>query len=109
MIRTTILLKGELRGKAKQGFPSRSTVHPLQRLWKRPTPGLTEVVKYLWASTASIGWRFLRLEMGLPTREKLRRKTMGVTESSTQSWGMDTGGSKKCTLAATSWVPSPHS
>ena len=81
----------ESEGKA--GFSPRSGVHTLHPLWKSPAPGLTEVMKYLWASTASIGWRFPKPETGLPTREKLRRKMMGVTESSTQAWRMDIGGS----------------
>lgn len=37
--------------------------------------------------TASTGWRFLNEGMGFPNREKLRRSMMGLTTSSTQSWG----------------------
>lgn len=51
-----------------------------------PTPGLTKAVKSLWASTASTGRRFPKEDEGCPIREKLRFKTIGVTESSTQSW-----------------------
>lgn len=46
---------------------------------------LTEAVKSLWASTARTGRRFPKEDKGCPTREKLRRRIMGVTESSTQS------------------------
>lgn len=84
MVGSTVLLKGELRGKAKRVFPKVWSPR-LPPLWELPASGLTEVVKYLGASAASIGCRFPNEGMGLPTREKLRRKMMGVTESSTQA------------------------
>lgn len=56
-------------------------------------------MKYLGVSGASTGWRSPKEGIGLPTREKLRLRVMGIIESSTQAYRAAMGESRRLRTA----------